>query len=304
MNNKSKIKEIKVTNKNSEFIRLQTSFNKRWNIEEKKENKNQLKNRCLAVICNSLNSISEYYSRKPTIDKFCRDIEVLLGIPSSNNNWDNLNSTKLFKYIDSLDINKDEDYNIFMYFLELALNHFYYGEYVNTNMLAKELAEALKLSNANVIICKNGDNYELYPMDVELLSNKLVVDVLSWLNEYPNTKTSFSKALKIKKTPDKYRNIIDELRLSIEFLFKQLFNNNKSLENQKSNLGNYLKENNVSTEISNMYIKLIDLYATYNNNTAKHNDNVNEIEIDYIIYLTGSFIRFILLIEKNKSKIQ
>lgn len=53
-----------------------------------------------------------------------------------------------------------------------------------------------------------------------------------------------------------------------------------------------------------MYIKLIDLYATYNNNTAKHNDNVNEIEIDYIIYLTGSFIRFILLIEKNKSKIQ
>ena len=37
MNNKSKIKEIKVTNKNSEFIRLQTSFNKRWNIEEKKK---------------------------------------------------------------------------------------------------------------------------------------------------------------------------------------------------------------------------------------------------------------------------
>lgn len=169
-------------------------------------------------------------------------------------------------------------------------------------LLAKELAESLKLSNANVIICKNGDNYELYPMDVELLSNKLVVDVLSWLNEYPNTKTSFSKALKIKKTPDKYRNIIDELRLSIEFLFQQLFNNNKSLENQKSNLGNYLKENNVSTEISNMYIKLIDLYATYNNNTAKHNDNVNEIEIDYIIYLTGSFIRFILLIEKTNQK--
>lgn len=48
-----------------------------------------------------------------------------------------------------------------------------------------------------------------------------------------------------------------------------------------------------------MYIKLLDLYATYNNNTAKHNAHLNEIEIDYIIYLTDSFIRFILLIKKR-----
>ena len=47
----------------------------------------------------------------------------------------------------------------------------------------------------------------------------------------------------------------------------------------------------------------MDLYTTYNNNSAKHNDNVNEIEIDYMLYLTGSFIRFILLIEKNKNRI-
>ncbi|MBP3597500.1 MAG: hypothetical protein J6J60_08955 [Clostridia bacterium] len=190
-----------------------------------------------------------------------------------------------------------------MYFLESALNHNYYAKSIDNKLLAIRLAEALKLSNANVIICKNENNYELYPIDVEFLSEKLVVDVLSWLHEYPNTKNSFSKALKIKKSPDKYRNIIDELRLSIEFLFKQLFNNNKSLENQKSNIGDYLNANNISVEISNMYVKLLDLYATYNNNTAKHNDNVNEVEIDYIIYLTGSFIRFILLIEKSKFKV-
>lgn len=303
MNDKLKIKEIKVTNTNSEFIRLKDGFNKRWNIQDNEENKNQLKNRCLSVICNTLNAIYEYYARESTITHFCSDVEIVLGIPNSNNSWANFNSTKLYKNLNSLDLERIEDYNTFMYFLETALNHSYYMRSVDNNLLATRIAEALKLSNANVIICKNENNYELYPIDVEFLSEKLVVDVLSWLHEYPNTKNSFSKALKIKKSPDKYRNIIDELRLSIEFLFKQLFNNNKSLENQKSNIGDYLKANNISVEISNMYVKLLDLYATYNNNTAKHNDNVNEVEIDYIIYLTGSFIRFIILIEKSKFKV-
>lgn len=297
------IKEIRVTNKNSEYIRLKDGFNKRWNLQDTEENKNQLKNRCLSVICNELNNVYGYDTRKENIVQFCSSIEIILGLPNSNNSWGEFNQTKLYKIINAFDLEHTEDYNTFMYFLESALNHNYYAKSIDNKLLAIRLAEALKLSNANVIICKNENNYELYPIDVEFLSEKLVVDVLSWLHEYPNTKNSFSKALKIKKSPDKYRNIIDELRLSIEFLFKQLFNNNKSLENQKSNIGDYLKANNISVEISNMYIKLLDLYATYNNNTAKHNDNVNEVEIDYIIYLTGSFIRFILLIEKSKFKV-
>ena len=310
MNDKSKeIREIKVTNKNSELLEMKESFNKRWNIIDNEENKNQLKNRCLAIICNSLNNIYGYHGRRETIENFCSEVEITLGISIKENYYDKFDGTKLFKYINALDLNIVSDYNTFMYFLEISLNYDYDYDYeydspfVDNELLAKRMAEVLKLSNANVIICKNGDRFELYPIDVPFLSEKLVMDVLSWLDLYPNTKKSFSKALKIKRTPDKYRNIIDELRLSVEFLFKQVFNNNKSLENQKSNIGDFFKENNVSVEISNMYIKLMDLYTTYNNNSAKHNDNVNEIEIDYMIYLTGSFIRFILLIEKNQNKV-
>ena len=304
MNDKSKkIKEIKVTNKNSEYLKLKESFNKRWNINDIDENKEQLKNRCLAVICNSLNNIYGYDKRKETIGHFCSEVDIFLGNPVKDDYWDSFDKTRLFRYINSLDLNIVDDYNTFMSFIEFSLNHEYYLLCIDIKLLAKKLAEALKLSNANVIICKNEERFELYPVDVAFLNDRLVVDVLYWLDSYPNTKKSFSKALKTKRTPDKYRNIIDELRLSVEFLFKQVFNNNKSLENQKSNIGDFFKENNVSVEISNMYIKLMDLYTTYNNNSAKHNDNVNEIEIDYMIYLTGSFIRFILLIEKNKNKI-
>ena len=291
---KNAVKEIKINSSNSNYINAKNSFNKRWNIKDTNENRIQLKNRCLNIICTNLNNIHEYYTRRGEIDDFCNEVEMLLGFSSSNNDWDDFKLTTIFKYFNNLDLNINENYNLFMFFLEITLNHGF--DFISNSSLAKEIAEALKLSNAKVIVCKNNNKYELYPLDVEFLNDNLVIDVLSWLDNYDNTKKSFSKAIKIERTESNYRNIIDELRLSLEFLFKDLFNNDKSLENQITNIGNYLSDNNVSKEISNMYVKLIDLYAKYNNNNAKHNDNVLELEIDYIIYLTGSFIRFILFL--------
>lgn len=298
------LKEIKITNKNSKYLRIKTGFNKRWNIKDDEEDKEQLKNRCLAVINNYLNSIPEYYDRKYEISDFCSEIEIQLGLCSSNNDYDDFSRTKLFRMLNSLDLNTKENYNLLMYFIEIVLNYEYVhfkDEEINSFII--RIAEVLKISNANVMVCKNGNNYELYPMDTEFLSGALIVDVLSWLDEFEQSKKSFAKAIRTKRTESNYRGIIDELRLSIELLFKQLFKNEKSLENQTENIGRYFKENNISIEISNMYIKLMDLYTKFNNNNAKHNDNIKEIEIDYMIYLTGNFIRLIVLIEKSKQKL-
>ena len=114
----------------------------------------------------------------------------------------------------------------------------------------------------------------------------------------------FLKSLKFERKEEFYRNIIDELRLSLELLFQEKFNNKKSLENQASQIGNFLKENNVSIFISNMYIKLIDFYTKYNNDNAKHGDKVSEVEIDYLTYLTGTFMRLILQIEELKNEVR
>lgn len=45
-----------------------------------------------------------------------------------------------------------------------------------------------------------------------------------------------------------------------------------------------------------MYWKLINYYTKYQNNYAKHNDKVkvDSSEIEFILYLTGTFIRFLL----------
>lgn len=92
----------------------------------------------------------------------------------------------------------------------------------------------------------------------------------------------------------KERNVVDHLRLSLELLLKDIFNNGKSLENQKSDIGNYLKSKNISPEISNLLEKVLDYYAKYQNNKAKHDCAVLSSEVEFILYLTGTVMRFLL----------
>ena len=70
--------------------------------------------------------------------------------------------------------------------------------------------------------------------------------------------------------------------------------NRKNLENQKELLGKYLKKKGVSKEVREMFRQQILYYSDYQNEHAKHNDSIQKSEIEFMIYLTGTFIRFII----------
>lgn len=89
------------------------------------------------------------------------------------------------------------------------------------------------------------------------------------------------------------------MRLALELFIKQYFNNEKSLENQKELLGKYLKEQDVAKEIRDMFSTLFLFYTRYNNENVKHADNCIELESEYIIYLTGTFIRFLIKVREQ-----
>ena len=86
----------------------------------------------------------------------------------------------------------------------------------------------------------------------------------------------------------------------MELFIKQYFNNEKSLENQKELLGKYLKEQDVAKEIRDMFSTLFLFYTRYNNENVKHADNCIELESEYIIYLTGTFIRFLIKVREQE----
>ena len=126
--------------------------------------------------------------------------------------------------------------------------------------------------------------------------------VINWLSTYEKAQNQYRQALNDMLKGKYDRQVVDSLRLALELFLKQFLGNDKSLENQVKDLGVYLKNKNLSSEVSNMFFKLIDCYAKYNNSHAKNDDSVDENELDFLLYLTGSFIRFLIKIN-NKNMI-
>jgi hypothetical protein len=63
-----------------------------------------------------------------------------------------------------------------------------------------------------------------------------------------------------------------------------------------------MKKKNVPKELNNMYGQLTYYYIEYQNKYAKHDDKVDSSEIEFVIYLTGTFIRFLMTLEDSKNE--
>ena len=161
-------------------------------------------------------------------------------------------------------------------------------EAIKKDITFLELKVRVKVEKSNIL---------LYPSGSKLLDEKLINDILDWLDEYPRVKKEFKSALEGYANKSETRLIIDSLRLSFELFLRDILKNNKSLEKQNSSLGGYLNSKGTPKEISNSYIKLIDMYTKYNDEYVKHNNEAKDSEIELIIYLTGCFIRYILKLE-------
>lgn len=126
------------------------------------------------------------------------------------------------------------------------------------------------------------------------VNETLIEETKHWLEGYPKSLSLFTQALEKYEHGAFQRNLLDDLRLSLEKLLKDIFQNGKSLENQIPFVGSHIKSNGGSAELSNMFIKLLDYYAKYNNSYVKHNDNVIEEEIEFILEITSSFMKHLV----------
>ncbi len=283
------------------------NFYKRWNIVYDEDKRfTDFKNRALSTIDNTLGEIflSDENLERRFLKLIAKHIpQSKIGVFQNIYKAAEIVGVKEFRNSPVYKVISGE--NNFVEFIKclqvLFWLHFDSGA---KEELCLGFKEDIELSLLDIQIKRiKRDNIIFYPKGSKLLDEKVINDVLDWLISYPKVQENFKSALEKYQDKIYQRNLIDDLRLSLELLLKKILNNRKkSLENQREPLGKYLEQKNVPKELKNMYWKLIDYYTKYQNNYAKHEDKVDSSEIEFIIYLTGIFIRFLMTLEDAKNE--
>lgn len=126
------------------------------------------------------------------------------------------------------------------------------------------------------------------------INEALIEETRHWLQAHPQALSLYNAALEKFSHGVFHRNLLDDLRLALEKLLCGVFGNDKSLENQKSLIGGFIKDKGGSKELSNMFVTLVDYYSKYQNNYIKHDDAVIEEEIEFVFEITSAFMKHIV----------
>jgi hypothetical protein len=147
---------------------------------------------------------------------------------------------------------------------------------------------------------REGNRAILLPVGAGLLDSRLVNPVLSWLPKDSQAQLHLEAALQERlQGIDHSRQCLDALRKALEETLREVLRNAKSLENQKEELGRWLKERGVHPQVGNMFQTLLAQYAQYQNDAVKHGNAWGEAEVDFVIYLTASFMYLLLDVQRK-----
>lgn len=168
--------------------------------------------------------------------------------------------------------------------------------------IIKELCEHNRLKgNPNVedLRIKLITRYGNLSASPDAINEILLEETKHWLSNYQIPLNQYQSALTKFNNGIFQRNLLDDLRLSLELLLKEIFGNSKSLENQISEIGEFIKSKNGSKEFANMFQKLIEYFSKYQNTYIKHRDNVIEQEVEFIFEITSSFMKHLVRLHKG-----
>lgn len=87
------------------------------------------------------------------------------------------------------------------------------------------------------------------------------------------------------------RNTVDDFRLALETYLKKVLGNNKPLEKQTSSLKEHYKRKGLANELIKLHTTSLTYLCDYFNNHAKHDYDVNKIDINTAVDYTNLIIK-------------
>lgn len=151
----------------------------------------------------------------------------------------------------------------------------------------------------DLIPIRDDDGIFFFPRGAKELDSALVSAPLEWLKDYPNTRETYSRALKQYSEMEHTRDVADNLRKTLEDFMKEFLHNEKDFDNNRSEICKYLKEKGADNNITNMLGPMLTSYKKNNDDRVKHNDKLDPKFLEFILYQTGLFIRMIITVGKE-----
>ena len=226
-------------------------FHRMWNILDDYQ-----------VMCNQMTE-NEY------ID-FCMKVAYPINHDMENSDvWN-----EVMNIFDSNNRTVREFLPYYIFFVNCQNDDYADSDRYTKEQLIKLACNCLKNSHIPYELVKEENDYFIFPKGAEELDDALVSDVLIWLEEYHLSHKAFVKAIKeySKLTDDNISTVADLFRKALETFFKEFFDSSKSLENLKSEYGNYMKSKDIPNELRSNFETLLQSYTSFNNGYAKHND--------------------------------
>jgi hypothetical protein len=145
------------------------------------------------------------------------------------------------------------------------------------------------LSHATIDIGVRWKDGMFYPTGAKELDERLIEEPLQWLSKFQNERADYLKAL-TGYTAKRFDDVIINCYLVIEGVSRNVLANDRTLENNRENL---LRTIGLSQE----WKALLHNFITYANEFKRHASDkryeINPIEVEGFLYLTGVFLRLI-----------
>lgn len=127
----------------------------------------------------------------------------------------------------------------------------------------------------------------------EIVQEPNVQEILEWIDAYPDAAKAYRAALKKISEKQYARNALDDMRLSIESLVREIMGTTKTLENQIPSVGAALKAKGALPQAITFITTMLTHYAKYQNDNVKHHDTADVEDIEMIVSMTAVMMKYI-----------
>ncbi len=129
-----------------------------------------------------------------------------------------------------------------------------------------------------------------YPSGAEELDKSLIDETLTWLNDYPNERKDYQRALECYLGDESLADVIKNCYSAVEGVARVIIKNQRTLDNNKDELLRKMKLSDGWNSILATYIK----YAHDYRHASEQRHEITKQEAEGYLYMTGLIIRLII----------